>query len=53
MKISTSSLTVENVKNLEAKGYVVIIDGDSEFADVTRVAADNVGNASETAQEGL
>lgn len=50
MKISTSSLTVENVKNLEAKGYVVIIDGDSEFADVSRPT---VENAPVTAQEGL
>jgi len=34
MKVSTSTLTTKLIESLQAKGYEVVIDGDSEYADV-------------------
>lgn len=34
MKVSRDSLTLGDIAKLEAKGYVIEVDADEEFADV-------------------
>jgi len=40
MKVSTSTLTNQQIENLVAKGYQVVINADEEFADITKVVVE-------------